>query len=171
MGKFSNSNAGMQVHHINNFISSARRGQKYMTEKNNVDSSLALAFYNFLTEGSNKLPSHEYVNKVIKNSNYDCISIGYGVTVNLEKNEENNILVIELSIPVNDKRDRIDKISPEKHIIYIDHYSRMGRIEVDKDNTKILSKTTNINEKRIEFLQNYLSTLQIKIDEKVKKLK
>ena len=160
------SNAGTCVHNIQNFISQTRRGQKYLTDFSKIDTSLALAFYNFLTEGSNKLPSLEYTNKIIERSNENNISEGYGVVINME----DGTLVVELSVPINSKRIRIDKISAEKHKISIGNYDSIGVTEIDSKDSKILEKLPEIDIKRIKFLQKYLSNLQIKEDVKTNKL-
>ena len=123
-----------------------------------VDYKLAMYFHNFLMGVSNKLPSYEFIDKVIalndQESRLQVISMGYGLSVYIYGEKSKRYIVLENTTRVSNSVERIDKISFNSHFAYTLDFS--GHVEsLDVEEFPIFKK------ERIIYLQKHLNNYRL----------
>ena len=130
----------------------------------NKDYKLALYFYNFLQGKSDKLPTDEFISKVISmnKGKYGLISLACGLTVNVTLNDYLEQIILENVEPINQGITRIDKIASDLYEAYI--LNSFNKIEeIDVNEFPLFDKN------RINYLQKYLKQYKFdNIDSKAK---
>lgn len=136
-----------------------RNLQRSMMQNQNLNSidsnknfTLATYFYNYLSGRSNKLPTYEYLNKIlteeINEGTFTLVSFGYGLSVFFEENETDKFFYIEYVEPINNSTSRIEKITPSLHEAYFANLVRIVPID--------LNEFPIFKEVRVMALQKYL---------------
>ena len=123
-----------------------------------IDSSLAAYIYCFFTKKINGLPSTEYVDNIINESqrnielSKNIISIGYGFILSLMPETKN--IKIEYETPISDASTRIDIITSSNYEAYkiIENTGTYGNTLKNIDT----NKEPVFNSKRVKILQQYL---------------
>ena len=169
-----------------NMQSSLHSSGKYIREAD-VDSKLAIAYYRFLMGHDNRVPSYDYINKLLSQAlnqtdeiqaNIDIwddieevrysdisrsklISMGGSVKVYYYAPNNKPSLIIQFETPIEnpvyDSIARIDTISSDDHTAYYTYLTGPKTIDVDQ---KVL-----FQKGRIKFLQEYLKNYSLSLEQ------
>ncbi len=149
-------------------VQNSMRDNTVIAQSSDVNARLAIYFYNFLVGKSNKLPSHEYVDKVMdaelrKNQAVNSerpvlISMACGMTVFCDASDEKH-LIVEEETPITPTRSRFDKITHNGYNAY--------RIRPNLDVNMYYEEINPEKEplfvpRRVELLQNYLKEYSLR---------
>ena len=138
----------------NNMQNSMRNSGKVL-ETINKDYKLAMYFYNFLADRTNKLPKHEFIDQVIdlhELSNHQLVSLAYGISVYVDSINDDKYLSLEYVSPVSDTNIRVDKISSNNYSAYTRSITTIEDLDT--------KEFPVFKEEKIKYLQSYLQLYQ-----------
>lgn len=148
--------------------SSFERSVGYTMNKAVVNDSIACYVYDFINGNSNNLPSFNNLKNVIDNASIsniinntgigDKISEGYGVTVKLQKTEQEDVIIVmEVETQITGSKSRFDVITSDKHTVSVCINGKATNIaNLEKDDRR-LKGFPMLSTRRIKFLQTYLN--------------
>lgn len=135
-----------------NNMQESMRGNDKGREGINLDYKLSMYFYNFLSEKSDKLPTYEFIDKIVSmysyNTSYQIISVGFGISVFVSIIDGERYINIEVNSPINENVVRIDKISKDSHDAYATNSFFVDNIDVEE--------FPLYNKERVSYLRKYL---------------
>lgn len=106
------------------------------------DNKIAHIMYNFLTGKINQLPSYDFIEQIINNSKNNTVSIACGLQITKD-------FEITIEEPVDERKFRIDTITPDEHTAIFISDAGVRNIDLDE--------LPKFSSQRVAYLQKYLS--------------
>lgn len=145
----------------NSTMQNVMRNNSTVSTDINLNFKIAYYIYNYLVGKDNKLPSYNYLSRVIDEVwlSQDVISSGCGITVFCKNKKD---LYIEIETPITPKTRRVDLITADVYEAYKCIDSENDRVE----NLTMINPEINpiFNPQRVKILQNYFKKYTLNMD-------